>query len=676
MKPQSLLVAVVLLLLVAGGLVFSGLFTADSAYQEATEDARPAAAPDETAAEVTAPKLEATPTKTEVPAQPEPTATREVVKNENVGTSTVSGLVTDKAGNGVPNAEVVFYFGPSNPAFKAIGARRPAGFAAVTGSDGSYTIENIGPADNYLAIATHPDYAQGERYGIAVKDGDYSLVGPIVLTSGSKLLGRVTAQTTQAPIAGAKVELWDMLASNFLDPAQRKPWRETTTDADGRYEFKNVHFPSFEIVAQAPELATQARRVTQILLSAPPEGDQVFDFELMPASAIRGAVVDARGAAIAGARVDAEQINQPANAGLSRSFAISGSDGAFELAGLAEGSYQISATKVGFSQKFAGQFPAPSTDLRIPLEARGGVRGKVVDSAGRPVTRFELVLQLMRNDEPAPTSQANSYQSADGSFEFLDIEPGSYALEANAEGFAPTMSSTFFVDRGQAADNVTIQMKAGGGLRGRVVAGTGEPIAGAEVTVNPNQHQNHFLIELFAQFPNSRVQKTPKTRTGRDGTFEFKNLRPETVQIDVKAKNYSSLQKNDVVVSEGVTNEVGVLTLSSGGEIRGRVVDAEGRPFSDGTVMASPIADPNDPAKQAAAAGRQDSKKPDYDGRFSFTNLAPGEWEIQVSPEMLGGQATNPLFGVMIAQQTKQRVMVRDAGVTEVVLRLPPQPAK
>lgn len=676
MKPQSLLVAVVLVLLVAGGLVFSGLFTADT-----TTDADPrgntevAADPASEPSTPTAPKLEPTPEPTAAqPVEREPT--RDVVKNENAGNATLGGMVVDKTGAGIANAQVIFYFGPSNPAFKAIGAKRPTGFSAVTDEGGNYVIENVAPADNYLAIASHPEYAQGDRYGISIKDGDFSIVPPIVLTAGSRILGRVTAQASQSPIEGAKVELWDMLASNFLDPSQKKPWRETVTDADGRYEFKNVHFPSFEIVAGTSPYATQARRITQIFLSAPLEGDQVFDFELPAASRIRGSVVDARGAAIADCRIDAEQVNLPQNAAISRSFAMSGRDGSFELTGVAEGSFQISAAKPGYSQKLAGQFPAPSTDVRIELEARGTVRGKVVAGDGRAVSRFELVLFMMRENAPSPTNQAKSYQSGDGSFEFNDIEPGQYALEANAEDFAPTLSSTFFVDRGQVVENVVIQMKAGGGLRGRIVAASGEPIAGAEVSVNPNGYQNHFLVDLFKDFPGSRAQHVPKVRTGRDGTFEFKNLKPETVQVEVKAKNFTTTQKNDVVVNEGVVNDVGVITLSSGGEIRGRCVDADGKPYADGTVMASPVVDPNDPTKTAAAAGKQASMKPDYDGRFSFTNLSPGEWEVQISPEVMGGQTTNPLFGVMIAQQTKQRVQVREGQAAEVVLRLPPQPQK
>lgn len=674
MKPQSILAAVIVLLLAAGGLVFSGLFSGADTSRSGPET-KTTAATDDSNPPVEAPNI-GDDTKPAEPVAAEPAATREVVKNENAGASTIGGMVQNRSGDGIAEAEVVLYYGPTNPAFANIAAKRPTGYSAVTDADGNYVFEDIAPAKNYLAVASHPEYAQGSRLGIAVNDGDLSIVAPIILTKGSTIKGTVKAQASQAPVVDAKVELWDMMASNFLDPAQRKPWRETKTDAAGQYEFKNVHFTSFDVLVSAENLATISRRETQIFLTDPQEGDRVFDFELPVGSSIEGLAVDARGAPVADVRIDAEQINQQSNAGISRSSAVSGKDGRFALVGIQDGSYQVSAAKRGFSQKLAGQFPAGTRDLRVQLESRGMIRGKVVDPASRPVTRFELVLVAMRDGVATPTNQAKTYQSADGSFEFDDVEPGEYQLEANADGFAPTKSATFFVDRDHAAENILIQMKLGGGLRGRVVSSTGEPIANADITIQPNNYQNHFLVDLFAQFPNSRPQTTPKVRSGRDGTFELKNLKPESVQVEVKAKGHSSLQKNDIVVNEGSSTDIGVLTLSAGGEIRGRCVDASGRPFADGTVTATPVADPNDPNQTAQAAGKQSTTKPDYDGRFTFTNLSPGEWEIQLTPEKMEGQPTNPLFMVMIAQQTKQKVAVRDAASTEVVLKLPPPQSK
>lgn len=669
MKP-SILLAILALVVLGAVAIFSGLFddaasSSDPKPAATEKDAPPAKDPKSDAPEVVVKTQEPAATNREVVRDDKPAQT-----SDSRGSAMIGGRVVTATEQGVPDAVVTLFVGPSNPAFQVVAARRPTGLTAKTDSDGAYSFENVADSPNYVITAVHPDYAQGERTGIAVAENDAVVAPNIVLGEGSKLKGLVRDLTTQAPIAGAKLELWDTMTTNFLDVSLRKPWATTESDPNGNYEFKNVHFNAYEIVCAKDGYASMVKREAQLFLAAAPASVRDFNFELPYAVKIAGIVTDTRGQRVPDALINADQIGQVAERGGSKGAATSGPDGRFEINTLGEGTYQVSAQAKGYSPKQVGQFNSGTTDLTVALEPRGTVRGKVAQPNGGPVTKFELRLVMVREAEPIPTNQTQRFTSNDGSFSMGDAEPGDYMLEATADGFAPTRSQKFTVDRERSTDGVSITMTVGGTVTGTVQNSRGEPVAGAEITINPNNYQSNFITDIFGSLPSSPQIKTPKTRTGKDGRFEIKHVTPGTYQVAVKARDYSPFAKNDVAIPEGPV-DIGTIRLSSGGTIEGNCVDASGRPFADGVITASMAQTPDRPAQSMPS---MKTIKPDFDGKFRLSNLDPGDWELTLGPDSLDGVPINPLTKVMMTQQTKQLVPVRDGQISTVTMKVPPAP--
>lgn len=578
------------------------------------------------------------------------------------GEGGISGVVVDASGNGIAGARVTLCIGPKSIALGLPLERKKTDRQLTTKEDGTFHFAGIPAGDRYVVQVEHPDYARAERSGIVVREGDITLVPDIVLDHGARVLGTVTARGG-APIAGARVELWNSLESNMLPPEQRKPWAVTETQADGSYEFRNVHFNALEVVVSAEGYATASRSSTVIFAKAQ---DRRLDFELSPATSLSGLVVDPEGRPIAGATIEAYQTMQGVDKGMSKGRAQSDVGGRFVVEGLAEGTYNLSVRKRGYSDtNLAGA--RTGSDVKVTMQPRGSVAGRVVDQrTGAPVGAFEIeVLRSFGDRPPAPTGKRRAFRSADGRFVVDDLDPGRYALEAVAEGYAPGRSAEFDVERGREAGPVEIRLGQGAAVHGLVVDSSGQPIPGATVKLNPNGYVPNPILAIFEAFPNSPKPRTYSARTGTDGSFRIERVAPGVYQVEASHPAYTRRAVNDVRLAADADTDAGRIVLSSGGTIVGTCVSSSGEPFADGTVHLQGV-------EGSETEGTFRELRPGYDGRFEIPNLPPGEYELSVQPDKLAGQPVNPLMKIFYAQETQTRVRVREGSVSQVKLTLPP----
>jgi hypothetical protein len=138
----------------------------------------------------------------------------------------------------------------------------------------------------------------------------------------------------------------------------------------------------------------------------------------------------------------------------------------------------------------AGQTQAPPRPPGgPPFRAATGtsrIRGRVVSDNGLPVRGAEV--SLSGNAVAALKSDDN------GRFEFVDLPPGNFTLDASKAGFAGpivinggmpsdiSLVRTFAVADGQTVER-TITLTRGAVIRGRVVDAFGDPITEAEIRV-------------------------------------------------------------------------------------------------------------------------------------------------------------------------------------------------
>ncbi len=577
----------------------------------------------------------------------------------NAGTGTLSGFVRNERGEAVKDVDVSLQIGPDNLATISLPtARTPTGRSMKTDGDGVFNFDRLPPAANYVVIATHADYAQTEVSGVIVRSNDVNRSPDIVLAKGSVVNGMVS-DTNHAPIAGATVELWDSLANNMFapDPKQpAKPWRTTTTDERGNYEFTNVHLKSFEITVKAQGFGSASRTQASFMST---QQSVRLDFTLSPATGISGAVTDLTGRPIQNATIDALQLGQTQDTGLSKGSAISDANGLFQINGIADGTYNVTARAVGFTQKTVTVVMADSRETRIALDPQGIIAGVVLDATSqRPVTRFSLRLVKQIGGESQPDRNVQSFESKDGSFNYVNVEPGTYRVQATAQGYAPNNSEPVVVSRGETTKGATVLMDQGGTLTGRVMSG-GKAVAGVRVKLNMNKFVDIPLFAILGSLPGGKPPASPETKTGEDGTWKLAFLEPGQFQVEFTKAEFATARVDDVTVEDNKVIDVGVTNLSAGGSVTGVCLDATGRAFPDGAVNCS------------VANGSSRSVKSDIEGRFEFKSLTPGTYKLTLMPDKMDGAPINPFLSIVYAQKTETVVEVREGEVVKVTLRLP-----
>ncbi|MEN6335846.1 MAG: carboxypeptidase-like regulatory domain-containing protein [Phycisphaerales bacterium] len=138
---------------------------------------------------------------------------------------------------------------------------------------------------------SHPDYISDEMFGKTPAPPIESLrsqTGVMVMKRGVTVAGRVVDMDGK-PIEGATVAQGsDRFGSHYPD---------TTTDKDGRFEFKNVRPEQMVLTVQARGFAPELEQ------PLPQKGMAPIEFKLERGHTLRGRIVDKAGNPVAGAFV-------------------------------------------------------------------------------------------------------------------------------------------------------------------------------------------------------------------------------------------------------------------------------------------------------------------------------------------------------------------------------------
>ena len=186
---------------------------------------------------------------------------------------------------------------------------------------------------------------------------------------------------------------------------------------------------------------------------------------------VRGSVLDS-GKPVAGATVSL----LPLGGGVAVSVA-SGADGGFALGDLPEGRYRVWAAardRASRAQSVDRLGPGPFAPVQLELAPAAIVTGQVIDgSTGRGVAAH---VTLVAGDPDEPTRTATS--TAAGAFRIEGVPLGDWTADAFAPGYVSADSVRFQTGAGYAP---SVALRRGGVLSGRVVDGSGAPVAGAVV---------------------------------------------------------------------------------------------------------------------------------------------------------------------------------------------------
>jgi hypothetical protein len=245
------------------------------------------------------------------------------------------------------------------------------------------------------------------------------------------------------------------------------------------------------------------------------------------ATAIQGLVVDAMGEPVEGAVVRVAEIrfHDGRRRVADRAAAVASTDdhGRYRLQGLSAGRYLVIATTADSpeAQRPTAFFellfpPRPTTPVEISIQTgqtttadlsmapvpASRITGRVLNAAGRPMTTTLVLEPSARSGAYAPPPKGGTI-FPDGRFEFANVPPGDYAIQAfktrqntNTEG---EFAGAYVTVSGANVDGVELKTTIGSTVKGRLTYADDEPIPQGRFVVTPARadlDQTLFFTEL------------------------------------------------------------------------------------------------------------------------------------------------------------------------------------
>jgi hypothetical protein len=423
---------------------------------------------------------------------------------------------------------------------------------------------------------------------------------------------------TKAPVAGVKVR---MISS---EPERRF---DAVTGGNGAYRIDDVpagdYSPSFDVPAgfYGPNPMAQALKRTIVHVAG--RGAQ-FDVPVIPASSIRGRVLDADGQPVAGATVFALPIQ-----GVQPGMARTNDKGHFSVA-VAPGKYRLHARpqKAGAPLTFYPDVTDVASaepilvgegaevggyDIRLRASARRSLRGVVRDAGGRPMPGAEVFLSTLS----VLIEQISKVQSdATGAFEFTPVPPGQWQLSATArpEG-VPWSGKTTIAMANRDIDGVNLRIDP--------------PFAlDVELSGGPDELPNPIRIELRAVEGSTTEYAIAKAYE----PARFAAIYPGTYRVGVHGSISGFYLKSIFLGTDEVTGRavyVGpespplrLVYAAAGGRVNGEVENGAGA----NVVLVWADRDRSVAGQDVVAINCNG------EGRFSAGGLRPGDWYALAFP--------------------------------------------
>ena len=483
------------------------------------------------------------------------------------------------------------------------------------------------------------------------------------------LRGRVMGADSGQPLRRAQVR---------IGAAEIRENRMTTTDAEGRYEFKEVQAGRYIITAfkgsyvslqYGQQRPFEAGKPLEIL-----DGQTVekVDFLLPRGGVITGRIMDEFGEPLADAQVSAMRYQtmgggrrRLVNAGR---IATTNDIGEFRLFAIPPGQYYLSATlrnmnMMGDSDDRSGYaptyFPGTATigdaqritigvgqivtDVAMALmpTRTAQVSGTAFDSQGRPMTG--AIMPVPKGDTVMMTFGPSGQIRPDGSFTVNGLAPGTYTLQTQPMGADAETAAAEVVVNGDDVSGVRLIGSRPSVLSGRMIA---DPAAAR--SLRPTQ----FRV-MATPVQVDSIMFGPMAGPGAvsdDWTFEVK-VRPSgpmrlgligmPAGWGLRAVRYRGMDVTDSGIEFKPGEDVADIEIEVTNqitEVSGLVSNARGEAVKDYSVVVFS----QDRDHWMAASRYVRTGRPDQDGRFKVSALPAGSYYAVAMDYLDAGDSSDP----------------------------------
>jgi hypothetical protein len=397
--------------------------------------------------------------------------------------------------------------------------------------------------------------------------------------------------------------------------------------------FRPRHAPEAAVNADTRAVSAPAPRSRALRRAAPPSLPDAPEANVSPM--IKGVVLGADGAPVAGAAVVARTFQVAGNVPMTMGEVQADEQGRFELR-VPEGAYYIHASREGYGPTFAQAQSGDEVSLVLPKS--GVVEGHVHDPDGKPLTHFTVDIVTMAPEGSAALAPmwSRTFDSPDGSFRVTELPAWAVTIRATAPGYAPAFSAPVQAPAGKTS-SVELSMSSGCTVEGTVQDGSGTALP--EVFLDAEARKGAgSMVEVS-------MDSASQAKSDMTGHFRLEHV--PTGQVSIRAYDGA----NAVTTVHLDIKECGSVapvkvTMSPGGSIAGIVRDADGKPVAGARLSAI-----------TRATGFVTTFS-DAEGRFRFDQLPPSAVNVEVHH----GQ-----------QQAQVSVMVEENKVAEPEIKLPPR---
>ncbi len=540
----------------------------------------------------------------------------------------VEGVVTDAASKPVEGAHIQLM-----PA-KLMDEMGQTGFesmmelgtlAATSDTEGKYAIQGLDYGKEYRLVAKKDGTAGASSPVFSVAKGKSPARMDLKLTNGAKVSGKVVFEDGAAA-ADTKLILMPDFGAAMTEGFGTEP-RNATSDASGAFAFEHVGAGKYLIMSsgagpfsgkQTAVECDGVKDVADLVVTIQKEKEKAA------AGAVSGRVVNAAGAPVQGAKVEALlPVVGKMGGGMT---ATSAADGAFKIDLPPMTAWvSVEASKDGESAKSA--MVMSGAEVTLTLRPGATITGVVLDAQGNAAADCTVSLKKVSNDESesdplkkttdliaSMTGQGgNTVQTdAGGNFSFTGLEADTYTIRARSKTQGSADSTPLTLAEGEKRENERLTLAPNLKVSGIVKNSQGQPVAGAALSLS--ERMAHEIAEVSMQFmPNAG---RPTATSDASGAFTFDNVAPGEYSITATHTDYARVIDRGLVVQAGQDVTGYEIVMRRGGALHGNIIE-DGQP-QQGVMV------------QLLGSGGMYMTTSNAQGVFDIQNIAPGSYLLQM----------------------------------------------
>jgi hypothetical protein len=280
----------------------------------------------------------------------------------------------------------------------------------------------------------------------------------------------------------------------------------------------------------------------------------------------------------------------------------------------------------------------------------GLVSGGVYDMATHRVIAGADVILVKREGSRDWTDAARTKTDANGQFEIVGMAEGYYEVRVRAESYAGRNFGAYHNRTGHDSYDFDALLQRAASLTGRVTDKKGNPVAGVQVSADGTLGIDGLGYQCADE---------PSTTTDARGRFALRGLPEGFTRLRCRAPSLhqetSIFELYSVSTKPWEKPQDIALVVTGTGIVRGKVVDADGKPPTRGFVAEI---EPKGGSKIGSWGGSMQCKK---DGSFEFQGVPPGEYVVVVRPNPGSeGEASAPKPVTVTAGETADLKFVSD----------------